>query len=402
MTLDIDYTNSIQRSSLCWKPIRAKNMNSDEIKTLIFDLDGVITSEMKYWNTARLTVWEIIAGDRYLGIKQYFGSSPDVSKVLVELGDRIIPSHFIYELKSRAINSNWDLTFFVLCLHLIGILSRLEKDSKEDLNFLEDNQLKLSDKFQHLGLRLQGKEYDVHLSDTVIAQFWNETQGLNGEAVLEYVQFFIQKKLGQDFSFFDPRGALWQLCYENFQAWYEGKRGYDLPDDETVLDLNSIDAALATLYQANRFTLAIATGRPRAEVIQPLTTLGLLKYFDPNRIVTYDEVLEAESILANSGQVITLGKPHPFVLYKAIYSEDAIAKLSINDFQFPNGHEIAYVGDAGSDVVAAKRAGCLSIGVLTGFSEGKARENKQKMLSDKGCDVILDSVLDLSHLLGVA
>lgn len=377
-------------------------MNCNEIKTLIFDLDGVITSEIKYWNTARLTVWEIISGDRYLGIKQYFGSSPDVSNVLVELGDRIIPSHFIYELKSRAINSNWDLTFFVLCLHLIGILSQLEKDSKEDLNFLEDNQLELSDKLKYIGLRLQDKDYDVHLSDAVIAQFWNETQLLSGETVLEYVQVFLNKKLGKNFLFFDPKSALWQLCYENFQAWYEGKRGYNLPDDETVLDLDSIDVALSTLHQANRFTLAIATGRPRAEVIQPLTTLGLIKYFDPNRIVTYDEVLEAEFILAHSGQVITLGKPHPFVLYKAMYPEDAIAKLSINDFQFPNGHEIAYVGDAGSDVVAAKRAGCLSIGVLTGFSEGKARENKPKMLSDKGCDVILDSVLDLPHLLGVA
>jgi phosphoglycolate phosphatase-like HAD superfamily hydrolase len=52
-------------------------------------------------------------------------------------------------------------------------------------------------------------------------------------------------------------------------------------------------------------------------------------------------------------------------------------------------------------VVAAKRAGCLSIGVLTGFSEGKARDNKQKMLADKGCDVILESVFDLPQLLGV-
>jgi beta-phosphoglucomutase-like phosphatase (HAD superfamily) len=59
-------------------------MNRDEIKTLIFDLDGVITSEMKYWNTARLTVWEIISGDRYLAIKNYFGHPSDIPNVLVE------------------------------------------------------------------------------------------------------------------------------------------------------------------------------------------------------------------------------------------------------------------------------------------------------------------------------
>ncbi len=47
-------------------------MKTDQLNTLIFDLDGVITSETKYWNTARLTVWEIICSQDYLGINQYF------------------------------------------------------------------------------------------------------------------------------------------------------------------------------------------------------------------------------------------------------------------------------------------------------------------------------------------
>lgn len=40
-----------------------------QLTTLIFDLDGVITSEKKYWNTARLTVWDLISSDSYLGLK---------------------------------------------------------------------------------------------------------------------------------------------------------------------------------------------------------------------------------------------------------------------------------------------------------------------------------------------
>jgi phosphoglycolate phosphatase-like HAD superfamily hydrolase len=377
-------------------------MKTDQLKTLIFDLDGVITSEKKYWNTARLTVWELISGKNYLGISQYFGESNDVSNLLVELGEKVIPNSFIYELKSRAINSNWDLTFFVICLHLVGILSNLKQVKGDSLSYLlNQNDIDFKSKLNELGKLLQGEEYEVQISKAVIKQFWQDTSSLTGTAVLEYVNFFIKQKLGEDFSFFDSRGELWQLCYENFQAWYEGKKGYNLPDDETVLDLNSIDAALSILHHSGRYTLAIATGRPRNEVIQPFTTWGLLQYFDPQRIVTYDEVLEAESILSSSNQNIKLGKPHPFILLKAMYPSEDVRKLCAEDFRLKNGREIAYIGDAGSDVVAAKRAGCVSLGVLTGFAEGNAREKKQQMLADLGCDIILDSILELPHLLKV-
>ena len=377
-----------------------EEVNLKLLKTIIFDLDGVITSEKKYWNTAKLTVWELICSENYLGISNYFGESPDVATRLVEVGERIIPSSFIYQLKSRAINSNWDLTFFVICLHLVAILSEFQKvrgDSWDSI--LVENNSSIGDKLQQLGKLLQGREYDDRISNSIIKQFWEQTNSLTGTAVLDYVDSFIAQKLGNNFSCFNSRGHLWQLCYDNFQAWYEGKKGYNLPDDETVLDLNSIDAVLKSLRDSDRYTLAIATGRPRNEVIQPLNALGLLQYFDSKRIVTYDEVLEAESTLYNSDIKIKLGKPHPFVLFKAIYPSEDAQQLCTQEFQLKHGSEIAYVGDAGSDVVTAKKAGCISIGVLTGFAEGKARENKQQTLADLGCDLILDSILELPKVL---
>ena len=147
--------------------------------------------------------------------------------------------------------------------------------------------------------------------------------------------------------------------------------------------------------------MAIATGRPRNEVIQPLKALRLLQYFDQKRIVTYDEVLDAESKRSNSEEKIKLGKPHPFILLKAIYPDENIKKLCNEKFTLQNNQEIAYIGDAGSDVVAAKRAGCISIGVLTGFATGKQKENKEQMLKDLGCDIILESILELPQLLEI-
>lgn len=375
------------------------------INTLIFDLDGVITSEQKYWNTARLTAWELICDRKYLGLTNYFGHSPDVESRLAAIGNNIISKNFIYELKSRAINSNWDLTFFVSCLHMGGIFATLEQSNSVNLfNILQNNNLTLEQQLQNIGELLQSSNYQSQISDKarhcVIAQFWQETKSLTGSAVLDYVNIFITKKLSQHFSFFDPKGELWQLCYQNFQDWYEGKKGYDLPDDETVTDLEKIEQTLKTLSDSGRFILAIATGRPGNEVIEPLTKLGILKYFDQTRIITYDEVIAAESMLENKNQ-IKLGKPHPFILYKAIYPEESVRNLANNNFKISNPETIAYIGDAGSDVVSAKKAEVFSIGVLTGFAEGEARNQKKAMLTDLGCDVILDSVLDLPKLFNI-
>ncbi|ELS00350.1 putative phosphatase [Xenococcus sp. PCC 7305] len=371
------------------------------IKTLIFDLDGVITSEKKYWNTSRLTAWELICDRNYLGLTNYFGSSPDVSTRLEKIGDNIIPKSFIYELKSRAINSNWDLTFFVCCLHFAGIFATIAREQPTSLaNILQDNDLTLEKQLQSIGELLHSRNYQSQISDDAISQFWAETKSLTGAAVLNYVNTFIAEKLGQHFAFFDPKGELWQLCYDNFQAWYEGKKGYDLPDDETVIDLASIDKTLKALSDSGNFTLAIATGRPRNEVIQPLTNLGILQYFAPTRIVTYDEVIAAESALVADNQT-KLGKPHPFILYKALYPQESVVNLASDEFKISNPKTIAYIGDAGSDVVAAKKAGVVSVGVLTGFAEGEAIRKKRVMLGNLGCDVILDSVLDLPELLSL-
>ena len=294
-----------------------------------------------------------------------------------------------------------------LCFSLILLLpisTDMHKPSKviSGGNFLRSLKfiVKKGQQLQSIGELLQSSNYQSQISDNAIAEFWAETKSLTGADVLNYVNTFINRELGQHFSFFDPKGELWELCYNDFQAWYEGRKSYDLPDDETVIDLASIEKTLRALSDSGRFILAIATGRPRNEVIEPLTKLGILKYFDQNRIVTYDEVIAAESIIETDNKM-KLGKPHPFILYKAVYPNESVENLSNDQFKISNPETIAYIGDAGSDVVAAKKAGVFSIGVLTGFAEGEAIRKKREMLTGLGCDVILDSVLDLPEFLKI-
>lgn len=353
-----------------------------ELQLLIFDLDGVITSEQKYWNTARLTVWQLLCHPQYLGIWEYFGSGLDRPDRALAAGDRLIDTPFITELKNRAVNSNWDLTFFVFSLHLIAIL----KQSGLPLAVL--NTTNVGD----IGLALSATAgaIDSTHSQTVIQEFWQETRQLQGTAVQAYLPTFARQVLGTDLEIFAEQGQLWQLCYENFQAWYEGHCGYPLPDDETVLDLGSIASLLAQLSQ--QYQLGIATGRPRRETIDPLTTMDLLQYFAPDRIVTYDEVIAAEARLT---EPIKLGKPHPFIVLRAIHPELSMDELLSLQSSHPT---VAYIGDAASDVAAALAAGCHSIGVLTGF--GDDLNYKRQLLAEKGCQCIIPNILSLPTALG--
>jgi phosphoglycolate phosphatase-like HAD superfamily hydrolase/multidrug transporter EmrE-like cation transporter len=357
----------------------------NDLELLVFDLDGVITSEQKYWNTARLTVWEMLCQDNYVGLTEYFGTDLTTPDMVLEKAETLISTAFIAELKNRAVNSNWDLTFFVVSLHIIGITAQLNHTHLSILNSNDINeQLRLINCF------CKGKNVDRTIAEYIIQDFWKESIDLKGTAVQEYVPVFAKKVLGQSLDLFNTNSPLWQLCYENFQAWYEGQKGYQLPDDETVLPVAEIQQTLAKLAQ--NYKLAIATGRPRNETVPTLTKLGLIKYFEVDRIVTYDEVITAEKLLN-----IRLGKPHPFIVLKAIYPQVKDANLiKMVDTPHPR---VAYIGDAASDVVAAKAAGCHSIGVLTGF--GMNLEYKQQLLSKIGCDNIIADVTALPGLLPI-
>lgn len=362
----------------------------ESLKLLVFDLDGVITSEERYWQAARLTVAETIAGESYLGSSDYFGRPFEAATALEEIGENAIGDRFIYEVKRRAINSNWDLTFLAVSLHLLAILSRVELEQWTSL--FANRELPLAERLRCLG-QLPGVQGEERRSAATIEQFLEKTLALKGAAVLEYARPFGEKLLGADLPELDPNGELWQLCYQTFQAWYEGKKPWVLPREGTVVAPAQIGLVLEQLRA--KFALGILTGRPRHEAIAPLESLDLLRYFDPRRIVTYDEILEAEAFLAQRGTRTKLGKPHPFGLYKALCPDEAIATLCAEEFALPHAGQAAYIGDTGSDVLAALAAGCVAVGVLTGFSGRGTKASKYQSLAELGCHIVLDSILEL-------
>jgi phosphoglycolate phosphatase-like HAD superfamily hydrolase len=256
------------------------------VRTLvIFDLDGVITSEAGYWETARE------------GIRQIAPAAT-------------IPQDFIYWVKNHAVNHNWDLAFVALSAY---------------------------------------QDFDG---------FREQHEHLTGKELMAACPGY--------------RGEPWIHCHEVCQK---------LQDQRVPLEV-LLDAVPMFEALKDRCTFAVATGRPRAEALAPLESAGILHYFDPNRIVTHNDVVEAER--AQPGE--SLGKPNPFILYRAMRG----------DFAPEN---TVFVGDTLSDVQAAERAGVRCIGVLTALPSGPYRQARRRILQEAGCRTLLDSVLDLPGVL---
>lgn len=79
------------------------------MKAVLFDLDGVITSERVYWNCSGLAI------ARYAGEE-----IPKTLEGKVALAQEKVPDALIRKFKEQGINSNWDITYAVSVLKDLG------------------------------------------------------------------------------------------------------------------------------------------------------------------------------------------------------------------------------------------------------------------------------------------
>ncbi len=344
------------------------------IDTIIFDMDGVITTEEKYWACARLTLWELVT--KTLGLANAFGDAVHDEAIR----EAVAPDPDIYTLKGRAVNSNWDIAYVLACVYLAAIPNATVFTALNVEAFLEAIRDSMTDKADW---------------PAALTAFLNSTGGAKGRTLIQASGARLQSVL----SFEQPdllrlEGPFWWYLHDRFQRWYSGEAmaEHDAPPliDGTVLPAEQIGATLKTLREAG-YTLGSATGRPRSELDDALGGLGLLDYFDMSRMGTFDLVRKAEDKLGMTG----LSKPHPFSLLRALYPRADLEVLLDEEFQKLRRNNVVVVGDATSDVLMARAAGCHSVGVLTGVRGQAAQLERHHLLIHTGCEAILD---DLTHL----
>ncbi len=304
-----------------------------DFKNIIFDMDGVITSEYIYWDTAALTVYELLLDYRFYG-----KSEIDRESCLENYGElrRLIFDNdkTIRAVKALGVNTNWDLAYLTFCVS----------------RYLEP-ELECLDEWHFRSVRMFIENIEAKAP---------EVYGLAGELAAGACG-----KPKEEFE--RTTGELWKNLQFCFQRWFkdDGLCGREKP----LIPIEKIHAVLDHLKKSG-LKLGVGTGRPRDEIMYPLKSWDLLKYFDENMIVTYDEVSAAEQ---NLRLTTSIAKPHPYVFLKAALGLDYPDKKIVGSAYAKSvAGATAVVGDAPSDFLAARVAEMPFVGVLTGVDKAAA------------------------------
>lgn len=274
--------------------------------TILFDMDGVITSEQNYWDIAALTVYEMLTDKLYYGsgtvnVLETLAKTKEI-RADIFAGDKLIVA-----LKERGVNSNWDLAYVTFCF----LASGKAKSGAEFLEYVNANEKLLA--------------FDLY----------------------EQGQTLAAGALPHSVSECGRNGALWNRCQYVFQEWYLGSEMYpnlyhakpkkqDKPglykNEVPIVPVGDLHRVLSALKAAG-LRLGIGTGRPKFEIDQPLKLWDIEKYFDPASCVNYTDIMDAEKAFLDRGQKVELTKPHPYIFLKGMlgraFSDEDIATRAL-------------------------------------------------------------------------
>lgn len=337
----------------------------DKYEYIIFDMDGVITSEENYWDIASLTVYELLYSSRYYGTDTF--DPKDALKRVKEIRSKVFfGDKTITLVKERGVNSNWDLGYVVFAYMLTGKCKSFE---------------------------------DVY---TYISQ-----SSLMAFELYKECARLLSDKLNLPLSVCSRNETIWNMCRDCFQEWYFGSDEYEVfynlkprswgkesmeMREIPVIELDKVKKVLSTLNQCGK-KLMIATGRSDRDVSNPLKLWDIRKYFQPDSIATYTHIQNAEEHFLKKGKKVLLTKPEPYIFLKALYKTHTDdEKIIEGDYDKSLLKKALIVGDAGSDIQGAKKMGCDFLAVLTGVSGEKARSYFEK----EKAEYILP---DISHMI---
>jgi phosphoglycolate phosphatase-like HAD superfamily hydrolase len=375
------------------------------IKTILFDVDGVLLSEEHYFDASALTVWELLISNNYLDLAPEKFKTDYSEAEIKTIRETVFGKNdeVLKLMKSRGLNANWDMIYLSFTHQLIHLLSQIKEQENSRINGWLQEPIN-REVLLEIGSVLHN--YSVNTDfNLFVADFKRSTE--TKQELFNYLNQLAEEKLGVTTTIFSGIGALWSVCEHICQEWYVGdenvqnstgrpsvqfgKQGFLA--NETTLAAKSDINALFTFLNKSGIKIGIGTGRPELETIQPFQHLDWLKHFDLNHIVTADDVLKAEKELAERRP---LSKPDPFTYIMGLNGRDSSVRDCLNThLPIENGEEVLVVGDSLADLLAARKMGCQFAAVLTGLSGKDARRDFEK----HEADYILDNVLDLKNLI---
>jgi phosphoglycolate phosphatase-like HAD superfamily hydrolase len=398
-------------------------------KTILFDIDGVMLSEERYFDASALTVFELVHSAQYLGVSTADYELPEFSTHLLEtdvqlIRKRVFANDAVFHfMKQRGINANWDMVYLQTAFQLIRILEAWVSHSTAE-QVVERLGPRLKNGWDRAALRFIGES--VRSNVPVKVDYGAFTTEFHGCKSKEDLFAALEVRLQALFSGvdvgepphvlphdggtcnsvlppFETARALWKVGQETFQEWYlgdthvnethqPGKDGF-LTDEVPLVPVESLSSLFQTCLD-NGVTIGIATGRPDIETYVPLKAFGWNQFFSDARITTASDVLDAEHEAPDAGP---LSKPHPYSYLRSYLGKGHPREVLQTPLPLSpdEGSRTLVVGDSVADFLAAKDMGCHFAAILTGLEGEKARQQFEAL----GAHYIFDNVLGVLSVL---
>ncbi len=378
--------------------------DTPSVDTIIFDMDGVVTSERSYWTAAELVTIELLFSPQYLAL-----DSPRFATLLATggspqsplLGSFVTP-RLILLLKNCGINTNWDLAAYSFIITLIHLLS-LKRDTLPFVSLTLD-----AAGISQAAAALADVPAPESIAPAVEAfESFCEAAGCTPHdlaSFLSAMNLWREQATGLPTPVIGRNDSFWDFAVRLFQEWLHGTTSdtitkCGLIQHETpIMDTGRLHDFFRTLKSAG-FTLGIATGRPHEEIVPQLASWDLLKYFALDRVRTFRDIGLGEKWLSTTGATGTLAKPHPYIYLSAAFPEisSPAALLAIKCPLPPvEAARFLIVGDTMSDLMAARAIGAPCAMVLSGVTSDETISRMNSLAPE----YIIDDVTGLLKHLG--
>lgn len=386
-------------------------MANREFCTVLFDIDGVMLSEERYFDGSALTVYELLCSPQYLGLTHpllpAFRTS-FTNEEIAEVRRVTFASDAVFEtVKTRGVNANWDMVYLQVAYHVAAALAHLKDCGQQgvvrDIASRSTEQGWTREVIVSLGQALKRHGQGFNLD---FGAFCTDMQPCATKADLfGCLEDRLQQVAGAEVTPFETNRALWTLCQVTFQEWYlgddyvthtyqSGKSGF-LADEVPLVEAASLKQLFQDIKTAG-MTIGIATGRPELETTIPLQYFGWLEEFELERVSTASDVLVAEQSYPEKAP---LAKPNPYSYLRSFLHspEPGVVLTHALPLHPATGAETLIVGDSVADLLAARAMGCTFAAVLTGLEGERARAQ----FESRQADYILDDVLGVKSVLKI-
>ncbi|SHE71294.1 Phosphoglycolate phosphatase, HAD superfamily [Seinonella peptonophila] len=375
------------------------------IKMILFDVDGVFLSEERCFDASALAVWELLYAPHFLALPGEIYTPTPTEEQIKHIRELVFQDNQVLDwMKTRGVNSNWDMVFLTFSAQLMKILKEVHQ---HDPHFLHQLLSKPISEASIQQLRDWLKAHQIVFTvDFAAFSTLFDPQLRDRQSLLVYFNQLAEQWFAYSIDQFSRNSGLWRLGHSVYQEWYIGAQLYEETEQEKArnpekqgfleyeIPLAPPDQVqtMLTKLREKGIILGIGTGRPFIETKIPFEAMGLYSLFDAQRIVSASDVIQAEGEFPERAP---LGKPGPYTYIKGYLGRSASDEECLTfDLPISDGSEILIVGDSVADFLAAREMGCTFAATLTGLTGKEARAKFEELQAD----YILEDVLELETL----